>query len=79
MRTGATPELIDNDEIIVQLSSFLVGKYVILDYYKALSETLRIELPTYWFFDVATSVLVSNEALRRDGHFWRRIGESSPH
>lgn len=57
--------------MIAQLSSIFVGKYVILDY-KAFGKTLRIELPTYCIFNVATSVLVINEALRRNKHFWRR-------
>lgn len=45
---------------------------MIVDDYKALGETLRIELPTYCFFDVASYILVSNESHRRGGHFWQR-------
>ena len=40
------PQLIDYDEMLARLSSILVGKYVILDDYKAFGETLRIELAT---------------------------------
>ena len=58
--------------MFTQLASILVGKYVIVDDYKALGETLQLELQSYCFFDVATNILVRNEALRRGGHFWQR-------
>ena len=59
--------------MFTQLGSILVGKSVIVDDYKALGETLRLELQSYCFFDVATNILVRNEALRRGGHFWQRF------
>ena len=64
------------DEMLSELAAILIGKYVVLDDYPALLETLRCELPTYHFFDVATNVLVRNEALRRGAHYWQRTHDT---
>ena len=58
--------------MLERLSAILVGKFIMVDDYPALGETLRLELPAYTFCDVATNVLVRNECLRRGGHYWRR-------
>ena len=72
LRPGGDPKRMDFDDMFIQLASILVGMYVIVDDYKALGETLRLELPSYCFFDVATNILVRNKVLRRGGHFWQR-------
>ena len=58
--------------MLSQLSPIFVDKYVIVGDYKALSETLRIELPSYCFLDITTNILVRNEFFRRGENFWQR-------
>ena len=64
LRPGCDPKKVDYEDMFTQLASILVGKYVIVDDYKAHGETLRLELLSYRFFDVATNILLKNEALR---------------
>ena len=63
---------VDFDKFLAELATWLENRYVILYNYAALGETLRLELPQYTFCDIATNVLIRNEALRRGGHFWPR-------
>ena len=74
LRSGGNPIIKHYNEMLAELTLILVGKYVIVDDYKALGETLRIELPFYCLFDVATNILERNESLRRGGHLWQRSG-----
>ena len=72
LRANGDPKKVDYNVMFTQLASILVGKYVIVDDYKAFGEILRLELQSYCFFDVVTNILVRKEALRRGGHFWQR-------
>ena len=72
LRFGGDHKMVGYDKLLTQLTSILVVKYVIVDYYKALGKALRIELPSYCFFDVATNFLVRSKSLRRVGHFLQR-------
>lgn len=66
-------KIVDYDTIFIKLTSIFVGKYLIVDDYNALGDTIRIKLPSYCLFDVVTNILVTNESLRRAKHFWQRF------